>query len=117
LGSIKRSRKRGEATQQQVKKQRSTLRRIIRQSKMKIWQDFLGSATIQQVWQALRYTKPGGQQITKTLRSRRGEVAESWEDKVKLIQEEAFPKPLEGVRWKAPDKGGEMRKRITEENI
>jgi len=37
LESNKRSRRRGEATQQQVKKQQSNLRRMIRQSKMKVW--------------------------------------------------------------------------------
>jgi len=80
LGSIRRARKRGEASQQQVKKQRSNLRRIIRQSKMKMWQKFLSSATRDQVWQALRYMKPGGQQTTKALRFRSREVAESWEE-------------------------------------
>jgi uncharacterized protein involved in tolerance to divalent cations len=75
LGSLKRARRRGEATQQQVKKQQSNVRRIIRQSKMKMWQDFLSSATKNQIWQALRYTKPGGQQTTKVLKSRDGVVA------------------------------------------
>ena len=70
LGSLKRARRRGEATQQQVKKQRSNVRTIIRQSIMKMWQDFLSLATKDQVWQALRYTKPGGEQTTKALKSR-----------------------------------------------
>jgi len=117
LGSIKRARKRGEASQQQVKKQRSNLRQIIRQSKTKMWQKFLSSATRDQVWQALRYTKPGGQQTMKALRSRSGEVAESWEEKAKLIKEEAFPKPLKGVERKAQEEGGEMWKMITDEDI
>jgi len=85
LGAIKRARKKGEASQQQVRKQRSNLRRLIRQSKTEMWRKFLTLATRDQVWQALRYTKPGGQQTTKTLRSRTGEVAESWEDKAELI--------------------------------
>ena len=37
LASIKRARKRGEAMQEQVRKQRSDLQRIIRQSKTKLW--------------------------------------------------------------------------------
>ena len=81
LGWINRARKRGEASQQQVKKQRSNLRRMIQQSKTEMWRKFLTSATRDQVWQALRYTKPGGQQTTKALKSRNGEVAESWEEK------------------------------------
>jgi len=117
LGSLKRARRRGEATQQQVKKQRSNVRRIIRQSKTKMWQDFLSSATQDQVWQALRYTKLGGQQTTKALKSRDGVVAESWEDKAELIKEEAFPRPLKGVERKAPKKGGGMWKKITDEDI
>jgi len=117
LGLLKRARRRGEATQQQVKKQRSNVRRIIRQSKMKMWQDFLTSATKNQVWQALRYTKPGGQQTTRALRSRDGVVAESWEDKVELIKEEAFPKPLKGVERKAQEEGGGMWKTISDEDI
>jgi uncharacterized protein involved in tolerance to divalent cations len=40
LGAMKRARNRGAASQQQVKKQRSNLRRIIRQSKTKMWQEF-----------------------------------------------------------------------------
>ena len=40
LGSIKRARKGGVATQQQVKTQQSDLGRIIQQSKPKMWQDF-----------------------------------------------------------------------------
>jgi ribonuclease HI len=117
LGSLKRARRRGEAMQQQVKKQRSNVRRIIRQSKKKMWQEFLSSATRDQVWQALRYTKPGGQQTTKALKSKGGVVAESWEDKAELIKEEAFPKPLKGVDRKAQEEGGGMWKTITEEDI
>jgi len=33
---------------------------------------------------------------------------ESWEDKPKLIKEEAFPKPLKGVERTAKEEGGEM---------
>jgi len=117
LGSIKRARRRGEASQQQVKTQRSNLRRIIRQSKTKMWHKFLSSATSHQVWQALRYLKPGGQQTTKALKSRSGEVAESWEDKAELIKEEAFPKPMRSVQRKAQEEGGEMWKKITDEDI
>jgi len=117
LGSIKRARKKGEASQQQVRKQRSNLRRMIRQSKTAMWCKFLSSATRDQVWQALRYTKPGGQQTTKALKSRSGEVAESWEEKAELIKEEAFPKPLKGVERKAQEEGGEMWKKITDEDI
>jgi len=68
---------------------------------MKMWQDFLSSATKDQVWQALRYTKQGGQQTTNALKSREGVMAESWEDKAEWIKEEAFPKPLKGVERKA----------------
>jgi len=82
-----------------------------------MWRKFLTSATRDQVWQVLRYTKPGGQQTTKTLRSRTGEVAECWEDKAELIKEEAFPKPLNGVERKAQEEGGEMWKKITDEDI
>jgi len=117
LGSIKRARKRGEASQQDVKRQRSSLRRMIRKSKTEMWSRFLSTAKSEQVWQALRYTKPGGQQTTKALRSRSGEVAESWEEKAELIKEEAFPKPLKGVEWRAKREGGEMHKEITEEDI
>jgi len=35
----------------------------------------------------------------KTLTSRTGEVAESWEDKAELIKEEAFLKPMKGEEW------------------
>jgi len=117
LGSIKRARKKGEALQQRVSKQRSNLRRMIRQSKTEMWRKFLTSATRDQVWQVLRYTKPGGQQTTKALRSRNGEVAESWEEKAELIQAEAFLKPLKGVERKAQEEGGEMWKKITDEDI
>jgi len=55
--------------------------------------------------------------MTKALRSRSGEVAESWEEKVELIKEEAFPKPLKGVEGKAKDEGGEMWKKITDKDI
>jgi hypothetical protein len=65
----------------------------------------------------LRYTKPGGQQTTKTLKSRTGEVAESWESKAELIKEEAFPKPLKGMERKAREEGGEMWKNITNEDV
>jgi len=117
LGSIQRARKKGEASQQQVKKQRSNLRRMIRQSKKEMRRKFLTSDRRDQVWQALRYTKPGGQQTTKILRSRTGEVAESWEDKAELIKEEAFPKPLKGVERKAQEEGGDKWKKITDEDI
>jgi len=82
-----------------------------------MWRKFLTSATRDQVWQALRYMKPGGQQTTKALRSRSGEVGESWEEKAELIKEEAFPKPLKGVERKAQEEGGEMWKKITDEDI
>ena len=107
-GSIKHARKKGEALQRQVEKERSNLRRMIQQSKMEMWRKFLTSATGDQVWQVLRYTKPGGQQTTNTLKSRTGEEAESCEEKAELIKEEAFPKPLEGVERKAQEEGGEM---------
>jgi len=117
LGSIKRARKRGEATQQHVETQQSNLRRIIRQLKTKMWQKFLSPATRDSVWQALRDTKLGGQQTSKALKSRNGEVAESWEDNAELINKEAFPKPLKGVERKAQEEGGEMWKKITDEDI
>jgi len=117
LGLIKRARRKGEPSQQQVRRQRSNLRRMIRQSKMEMWRKFLTSATRDQVWQALRYTKPWGQQSMKALRSRSGEVAECWEEKAELIKEEAFPKPLKGVERKAQEEGGEMWKKITDEDI
>jgi len=117
LGSIKRARKKWDASQQQVKKQRSNLRRMIRQLKTEMWRQFLTSATRDQVWQGLRYTKPGGQQTTRALKSRTGEVAESWEEKAELIKEEAFPKPLKGVERKAQEEGEEMWKKITDEDI
>jgi len=82
-----------------------------------MWQDFLFSAMKEQVWQALRYTKPGGQQTTKALKSRERVVAESSEGKAELITEEAFPKPLKGVERKAQREGGGMWKTITDENI
>jgi len=44
-------------------------------------------------------------------------VAESWEDKAELIKEDAFPKPLKGVERKAQEGGGEMWKKITDEDI
>ena len=117
LGSLKRARCRGEAMQQQVKRQRSNFRRIIQQRNAKIWLEFLSSAMTDQIWQALRYTKLGGQQTMKTLESRDGAVAESWEDKAALIQEEAFLKPLKGVDRKAQAEGGGMCKEITDEDI
>jgi len=82
-----------------------------------MWQECLHSATKDQVWQALRYTKPGGQHTPKTLRSRTGEVAESWDRKVELIKEEAFLKPLKGVERYAKAEGGEMWMRITDKDI
>jgi uncharacterized protein involved in tolerance to divalent cations len=117
MGLLKSARRRGEAMQQQVKKQRSKVRRITRQSRMKMWQDFLSSFTKDQVWQALRYSKPRGQQTMKVLKSRDGVVVESWEDKVELIKEKAFPKPLKGVERKAQEDGGGMWKTITDEGI
>jgi len=117
LGSRKRARKKGEASQQQVRKQRSNLRRMIRQSTTEMWRMFLTSATRDQVWQALRYTKPGGKQTTKSLKSRTGEVAESLEEKADLIKEEAFPKPLKGVERNAQEEGGAMWKKMTDEDI
>jgi len=65
----------------------------------------------------LRYMKPGGQQTAKALKSRSGEVAESWEEKAELMKEDAFPKPLKGVSRKAQEEGGEMWKKMTEEDI
>ena len=65
----------------------------------------------------MRYTKPDGQLTIKTLIFRSGEVAEHCEDKASLNQEKAFPKPLEGVWWKALEEGRAMWKRITDENI
>jgi len=53
LGNLKRSRKKGETFQQHVKKARSILRKIIQHSNTKILQEFLQSATKDQVWQAL----------------------------------------------------------------
>ena len=44
-------------------------------------------------------------------------MVESWEDKVELIKEEAFLKPLKGVERKAQEEGGEMWKMITDEDI
>jgi len=44
-------------------------------------------------------------------------VAESWEEKVELIKEEAFLKPLKGVERKAQEEGGEMWEKITDEDI
>jgi len=44
-------------------------------------------------------------------------VVESWEEQAELIKEEAFPKPLKGVERKAQGEGGEMWKKITEEDI
>jgi len=117
LGSITRAGKKGEAMQQQVRKQRSNLGRMIRQSKTEMWKKFFTSATKDQVWQALRYMKPGGQQTTKALRSRSGEVAESLEEKAELIKEEVFPKPLKGVERKAQEERGEIWKKITDEDI
>jgi hypothetical protein len=117
LGSIKRARNRGEASQQDVKNQRSSLKRMIRKWKTEMWSRFVFTAKSEQVWQTLRYTKPGGQQTTKALRSRNGEVAESLEEKAELIKEEAFPKPFKGVEWAAQKKGGNMHKEITEEDI
>jgi len=61
--------------------------------------------------------KPGGQQTTKTLKSRDGVVAESWGDKAELIKEEAFPKPLKGVERKAQEEGGGMWKKIIDEDM
>jgi len=117
LGSIYSAKNKEEASRQQVRRQQSNLRRMIRQSKMETWRKFLTSATRDQVWQALRYTKPGGQQTTKSLRSRNGEMAESWMEKAELIKEQAFPKPLVGVERKAQEEGGEMWKKITDEDI
>ena len=42
---------------------------------------------------------------------------ESWEDKAELIKEEAFPKPLKGVERKVQEEGGEMWKKITDEDV
>jgi len=44
-------------------------------------------------------------------------VAESWEEKAELIKEEAFPKPSKGVEKRAQEEGGEMWKKITDEDI
>lgn len=85
--------------------------------KSEIWQKFLRTAKWEQEWQALRYTKPGGQQTIKALRSRSGEEAESWEAKAELIKEEAFPKPIKGLEWRAQREGGEMHQMISDEDI
>jgi len=42
---------------------------------------------------------------------------ESWEAKAELIKDEVFPKPLKGVERKAQEEGGEMWKKITDEDI
>jgi len=91
--------------------------RMIRKLTTDMWQKIFSSATRDQVWQALRYTNPGGQQTTKASGSRSGEVVESWAEKAELIKEEAFLKPLKGVSRKAQEEGGEMWKKITEEDI
>jgi len=82
-----------------------------------MWQEFLQSARRYQIWQALRYTKPGGQQTTTTLRSSTGVVAESWRLKAELIKEEAFLVPLQGVERNAKEERGEMWRKITKEDI
>jgi hypothetical protein len=61
--------------------------------------------------------KPGGQQTIKTLMSGTREGAESWSQKVVSKKEEGFPVPLKGVEKKAKEEGGEMWKKITEEDI
>jgi len=53
----------------------------------------------------------------KALKSRDRVMAEFWEDKAELIKEEAFPKPLKGVERKTQEEGGEMWKKITNEDI
>jgi len=55
--------------------------------------------------------------MMKALRSRSGEVVESWQEKAEITKEEAFPKPLKGVERKAEEEGGEMWKKITDEDI
>jgi len=65
----------------------------------------------------LEVYEAGSQQTTKTLRSRDGVVAESWEDKGELIKAEAFLKPLKGVERKAKEVGRGMWKKITDEDI
>jgi len=46
--------------------------------------------------------------MTNSLRSRSGEVVESWEEKAELMKEEAFPKPLSSVERNAQEEGGGM---------
>jgi len=82
-----------------------------------IWPESLRSATHDQLWHALRYIKPGGQQKTKSSRSRSGEVAESWEQNAELMKEKAFPKPLKGVERKAREDRGEIWTLLTGEDI
>jgi hypothetical protein len=65
----------------------------------------------------MSYTKPGGQQIVKNLKSKTGEVVESWERKTQLLTEVAFPRPLKGVKVKAREERGEMWKKITDADI
>ena len=67
--------------------------------------------------QALRYRKQGGQPTTKDVKSSSWVVAQSWKEKAELIKEDEFPKPSKGVQRKAQEMGGELWKRITEENI
>lgn len=108
---------RGEALQQQIKKQQSNLQRTFRQSKTNTWQGFLNSATNDQVFQPLRYMKPDGQQPTNTLKFRSGEVEESQKPKEELINEEVFPKPLKGKEQKVQVEEGEIHQRIPEEAV
>jgi endonuclease/exonuclease/phosphatase family metal-dependent hydrolase len=93
LGSLKRMRRRGRASAQEVKIARKELRRVIRKAKRECWQHFLQEAQGEQVWQALRYTSPQTDSTTQALRGEDGEVAATIAEKEEIIIRSAFPTP------------------------
>jgi len=92
------------------------LQMSIRQSKSKMWSEYLQNLRGAEVWRAARYANPQGGMIVEALTDREGKQANTATEKEEMLRRECFPPNNNDQYFELP-RPGSTNTRVTEEAV
>jgi hypothetical protein len=111
VGREKRRRNSGEAARAKAKLQKS-----IRQSKSKMWSEYLQNLRGAEVWRAARYVNPRAGMTVEALTDREGKQANTATEKEEMLRRESFP-PNDNDQYYELPPAGSAHTRVTEQAV
>jgi len=108
--------KRRRRNSEEAAKAKAELQKSIRQSKRKMWTEYMQNQRGAEVWRAARYANPRAGMTVEALTDREGKHANTSQEKEEMLRREPFPPNDDDQYYELPP-AGRAHTRVTEQAV